>query len=210
MTLVVNLFGGPGISKSTTAALVFGQLKRKGVNAEIAHEYAKDLTWEERHRTIQYQPYVTAKQIWRVQRLLGQVDVVVTDSPILNALVYRGKGFSKAFEAFVLETFNSWDTLNIRLERNRNIHPYNTSGRSQTEEESIAVDTVIKTMLDLNKIPYTGVAVAKDYSTSNRILDLIDARLKPAASSPKNQSPIIVEPKKDQLAFDFELEDLGT
>ena len=47
--LCVNLFGGPGIGKSTTAAGVFNLLKLHGIETELITEFAKDLVWEERY-----------------------------------------------------------------------------------------------------------------------------------------------------------------
>lgn len=44
MTIYVNLYGGPGSGKSTTAAGVVSQLKLLSINAELVTEYAKDLT----------------------------------------------------------------------------------------------------------------------------------------------------------------------
>lgn len=44
--LVINLFGAPGAGKSTGAAIVFAELKKRGVNAELVTEFAKDKTWE--------------------------------------------------------------------------------------------------------------------------------------------------------------------
>ena len=41
-TIVVNLIGGPGSGKSTTAAGLFYNLKKLGINCEMALEYAKD------------------------------------------------------------------------------------------------------------------------------------------------------------------------
>ena len=46
MTLVVNFFAGPGAGKSSMAAGLFAELKFRGVNCELATEYAKDKVWE--------------------------------------------------------------------------------------------------------------------------------------------------------------------
>lgn len=161
MTLVVNLFGGPGTGKSTTCAGTFYNLKQKGFNVEQAHEYAKDLTWENRKRALSFQPYVAAKQIWRVHRLLGEVEAVITDSPILLSNVYGGEGFTPAFEAYVLDTFRSWNTLNIFLTRDPEAHPYNPKGRNQTEEEAQKIDDAILTMLDRYNINRENVQMGE-------------------------------------------------
>jgi tRNA uridine 5-carbamoylmethylation protein Kti12 len=153
VTLIVNLFAGPGAGKSTTAAELFSALKRTGHEAEIASEYAKDLTWEHRQDALHFQPYVCVKQMYRVHRLIGQVDVVITDSPILLALTYRGGGYTRSFEAFVLDIHRSWKTLNILLER-QDMKRYSEKGRNQTRNEALLLDRTVRNTLDYHKIPY--------------------------------------------------------
>lgn len=43
MTSVINLIGGPGSGKSTTAAGLFFRMKSMGVRCELVTEYAKEL-----------------------------------------------------------------------------------------------------------------------------------------------------------------------
>ena len=46
-TLVINLFGGPGVGKSTMCASIFSKLKILGFECEMATEYVKDIVFEE-------------------------------------------------------------------------------------------------------------------------------------------------------------------
>ena len=39
---VINLYGGPGTGKSTTAAALFALIKREGYNVELVTEFAID------------------------------------------------------------------------------------------------------------------------------------------------------------------------
>lgn len=174
-TLVVNLFAGPGTGKSTNTALVYGDLKVHGVDAEIVHEFAKDLVWEGRHRTLTYQPYIAVKQMWHIERVRGQVDVIVTDSPILLSLIY-GVGRDSHFGKFVLETFRSWNTLNILLYRNVNVHPYVESGRYQSLDEAREIDRNIKAMLIREEIPYQTATIFDGRKTANEIYNIIQER----------------------------------
>ena len=87
--IVVNLFGGPGCGKSTGAAYIFAKLKMAGVNAELVTEFAKDKTWERNSKALTCQPYVFGKQVYRIDRCADQVDVIVTDSPIVLSLLYN-------------------------------------------------------------------------------------------------------------------------
>lgn len=153
MTLIVNLFGGPCAGKSTTRARVFSHLKVAGINCEEVIEYAKDLTWEERKIALACQPYVFGKQLRNVERLIGKVDVIITDSPILLSSYYgrlTGK-YNENFYDFIVSHFKSMGGLNYFLKR---AHPYNPSGRNQTEAEADAAAMAIELMLIAERIDY--------------------------------------------------------
>lgn len=143
-TLVVNLFAGPGAGKSTTAAGLFFELKSRGINCELAAEYAKDLTWEERHRTFQNQVYIFGKQHHRIFRLLGQVEVVITDSPLLLSVVYDGEK-RETLKQLVYEEHRKMWTYNVFIKRMKKFNP---KGRVHDLEESRALDNMILDALD--------------------------------------------------------------
>jgi hypothetical protein len=149
--LVINLFAGPGAGKSTTAAGVFCLLKLHGINAELITEFAKDLTWEKRERTLDNQLYVFAKQYHRMWRVKDQVEVMITDSPLLLSLAY---GLSGKHEELVLDTFNQFSNMNFFIRR---LKKYNPSGRNQTEGEAKTLDGVIAELLKYHRIFYTEV-----------------------------------------------------
>lgn len=144
-TLLVNLYGGPGAGKSTTAARLFSVLKTSGQNVELVTEHAKDLTWEEGAK-LSFQPAVMGEQMWRLERLRGKVDVIVTDTPIMLSCVY-GAGMigHEVWCAYVEEYVQSWPTLNFRVARGRRV--WNPAGRSQGEREAIALDATIDNLL---------------------------------------------------------------
>lgn len=166
MTLVVNLYAGPGTGKSTTAAQLFALLKQDGVNCELVTEFAKDLTWEGRTKALSFQPYVAGKQMYRIWRLIGEVDVIIVDSPImLCGHIYGEIGVSDAFLQFVRDIHKSWNTYDVILQRNPQARPYNTSGRNQTEDEAAAIDHRIASMLHYHHIEHDRVEV-DNYDTA--------------------------------------------
>ena len=86
---IINLFGGPGTGKSTTAAHLFAIMKWQGMKVELVSEYAKELTWDGRSNVLLDQLYVLAKQNRKLERLKNHgLDFVITDSPILMGLAY--------------------------------------------------------------------------------------------------------------------------
>lgn len=143
-TLVVNLFAGPGTGKSTAAAGIFYDLKNLGINCELAAEYAKDLVWEKRDFTFHDQLYLFAKQHHRIFNLLGQVDVVVTDCPILLSPVYDAEKRA-TFEKLVVEEHNKMWTYNVFLKRKKT---YNPIGRRHNESEAVTIDRQVLAVLD--------------------------------------------------------------
>lgn len=153
LPLLINLYGGPGTGKSTTAAGVFSLLKLHGVNAELVPEFAKDLTWEGRTKTLLNQCYIWGKQHNRLFRLVDSVDVIVTDSPLLLSIMYsRLCGHAgNQFISAVLESYHQFNNVDIVLDR---VKEYNPSGRSQTEIEAKSLDSKIISVLDEFNIKY--------------------------------------------------------
>ena len=152
--LVINLFGAPGAGKSTGAAIVFAELKKRGVNAELVTEFAKDKTWEGNATALGCQEYVFGKQSYRLARCRADVDVIVTDSPLPLSLLYVKDSALTADDSFqkvVMNVFNSYNNLNFYILR---VKPYNPKGRNQTEAESDALNGPLQILLAENKISY--------------------------------------------------------
>lgn len=152
-TVVINLFGGPGSGKSTLCALIFAQLKMMGINCEMATEYVKDIVWEESFKKMENQIYIFGKQHSRVNRLLGKVDIIITDSPLLNSIVYD---ISKNpyLKDLVMFEFKKLKTLNFYVKRKFDYRP---DGRVQDLEQAKQVDVDYNQLLIDNSIQYYEV-----------------------------------------------------
>src|SRR4051812_15213434 len=86
-SLVINLWGGPGCGKSTTAAGLFHRLKIHHESVELVTEYAKDLCWEGRKPPFDALS-ILAEQAKRQRRLAGKVRFIITDSPLPLPIIY--------------------------------------------------------------------------------------------------------------------------
>lgn len=73
----------------------------------------------------------------------------------------------------LLSIYAKYDNINIVLKRTK---PYNSNGRSQTEEESKTIDAYIRWMLSDNNIPY--IEENGDEDGYNRIVSIIANKLK--------------------------------
>ena len=170
-TLVVNLLGGPGCGKSSIRGGLFSKLKFLGIDCEEALEYAKDLVWINSTLTLNNQIYVFGKQHHRITRLLGQVEVVITDSPLMFTPIYDQRK-SKTLSDLVIEEINSMWNYNVFLKRQKE---YNPNGRNQSEEEAREIDRKILDFMDDNKLPYETFDGAEDSVVfiSEKILRLL-------------------------------------
>lgn len=158
---VINFIGGPGIGKSYQAKAISNVFADYGLTVELVTEYAKDLTWGEDFDTLSDQLYVTAKQNRKLTRLKNKVDVVVSDCALIFGVQYMPADYiSGTYAPMVYELFNSYDNLNIFLERGE--RPYNPRGRTQTEEQAREIDNTIKGILDDHEIPYVTLPSDSD------------------------------------------------
>ena len=178
MSQIINIFGGPGIGKSSIAAGITYKLKKNHISCDQPYEFPKLLAWDDNHSAIQDQLYVLANQHRGIVKSYGKVDYIVLDSPILLSLTYRNyyKGteypsslYGESFDKMVLDTFNQYDNINIVLDRADGVH--NNDERYQNLEESKELDIVIENTLIKNNIPFYKIKVDDD--TVDNIMKLV-------------------------------------
>ncbi len=149
-TLNVNLYAGPGVGKSVTAARLYAELKLRGVHAELVSEYAKELVYlgilEQKA-----QEDILKEQLRRQGLLQGQALVVVTDSPVPMSLVYAKRLVGdpvtmSRLRSLLEEGTNGWLNLDVLLNRDLS-KGFETEGRGQTAAESMLVHRQISHFL---------------------------------------------------------------
>jgi len=156
--LIVNLIAGPGAGKSTMAAHVFAELKWMEVNCELVTEFAKEKVWEKSFHVMENQIFLYANQHHNITRVAENVDVVITDSPLILSAFY-GKKHGEKFVDFVIDNFKSFWNLNFLLMRKKS---FCESGRIHNEDQSREIDRVLKEIMDKNKINYISLSGTKD------------------------------------------------
>ena len=157
-TLIVNLYAGPGAGKSSSAAYIFSMLKMRGISAEYVTEFAKDKTWEENQLALNCQFYVSGKQAFRLARVNGKVNVIVTDSPLVLGAFYSSDKYIS--DACVEESKKYPWQLNYFIERKD--HKYDPNGRNQSYEESKEIDIKVKNLLAEKNIIYKSIISSRE------------------------------------------------
>ena len=139
----INLYGGPGIGKSTVCAAVFVELKKLGVNCEMVREYAKELCYEGFDMTKLTDDSkrlgILSEQIKREKLLEGNVDYLITDSPLLLTAFYHNYPYAPPeFITDVAMRHLGVRSYHFFLERHR--LGFQQEGRSHSFEQSLSVD----------------------------------------------------------------------
>jgi hypothetical protein len=137
MTIIVNILGAPSAGKSIAAMRTTCDLRVKGVSVEYCNEVAKSFVFEHRKKALTCQPYIYGKQLKNMESLMGEVDVIVTDSPLILSSYYNLRNcpgrYPAIFDTLVAEHWKALGGLTFFLHR---AHAYDPIGRYQSEEEA--------------------------------------------------------------------------
>jgi len=156
-TKVVNFYAGPGTGKSAMCAGVFAWLKSNHVDCEMALEYIKDEVWEENQTIFKNQISIFGNQHRRIFRLLGKVDVVLTDCPLLMGIAYDTDN-NTHLRNLIEHEVSKMDNINYFLQRG--VSKYNPNGRKQ------------KTVAAAKKLDKQILGVLKQYHQSYEIYNV--------------------------------------
>jgi adenylate kinase family enzyme len=161
MSTIINLFGGPGIGKSTQASGLFTEMKKHHMSVEYTYEFPKEVAWEGNISQLKDQFFITANQHRNISRLYGKVDYIIVDSPIVLGCFYDGMygdGYPTSFYSssqlsdFLWKLFNEYKNINILLKRNDSV--YDQNGRLQNLNEAKEIDYYIEKTLNIKNIEF--------------------------------------------------------
>ena len=156
-TVIVNLYGAPGAGKSTGSAYIFGQLKMNNISVELVREFVKDKIYEKSEGVFNDQVYILGKQHFRQTNVKGNVDVIITDCPLIVQAYYTDKykfPYADELRQLVLKLYSLENNINYFVNRDK---PYNPDGRFQTESDSDSISDNLKEYLDNLGIEYKEI-----------------------------------------------------
>jgi hypothetical protein len=160
---VVNLFGPPGVGKSSLRSGVFWLMKSLHMSVEEVSEYAKYLVLTERTWQLEReQLYLLAKQHHKQAILQGRYEYAVTDSPLLLCAFYANRDDDTNFVRLTRETFDQFDNINFYVTRDLTDGPFETQGRVHDREQARLVDERLRQCLHRWGVPYTEIPLTID------------------------------------------------
>ena len=172
--LNIQIFGSPGVGKSTISSGLFYNMKVQGYKVEFISEYAKGLTYSQDYTKLKDQLMVLANQYHKFYRTKNsEIDYLIHESPFLLGLVYFQEDDiikEQYFKPLIVNMYKNMNSTNIFLERNIELG-YQEFGRNQKLEEAIELDNKILKILDDNEIPY--IKLKSSDKTIEEILEII-------------------------------------
>jgi hypothetical protein len=152
-TIVISAMGGAGVGKTTACFHIACELKKKDYVVEYVPEYSKELVWEKNWELLdgsyEHQKEILEVQKHRLDRLVGQVDFIVTDAPLLNNSIYLNDCPEKeGHKNYLLELFNEYNNFIFVVKRDET--KYEQEGRIQNLEEAMKKDNETIRMLKEN------------------------------------------------------------
>jgi hypothetical protein len=144
-----------------------------GINCELIDEYAKQMVWDKRHNIFDDQIYIFAKQHHKQFKMKGQVDAIITDSPLLLSSVYNDNRFP-ALDILVSEVYQSFDNINVFVNRTK---AYNPIGRNQDEKGAKELDVFIHNFLKKHNQPL-HITIDGNLAGANELSDYCINKIK--------------------------------
>jgi hypothetical protein len=185
---VVNLFGPPGVGKSSVRSGLFWLMKSLHLSVEEVSEYAKYLVLSGRTWQLQdEQLYLLAKQHHKQLILRGKYEYAVTDSPLLLCGFYAPPRYLPSFQALARDAHRSFDNVNFYLTRDLHAREFEPTGRVHDRETALEIDADMRRYLAGEGIEYTEVRI--DLLTPWRILEHLVPGLAPWPTFPTAAGP---------------------
>ena len=137
MLKVISLMGAPGTGKSTLAHGLFYFIRSQFpyIRAEFVSEFAKELMWT--YQPFVSQTYITGNQFNRMKILEGKVDLVISESCLLNGLLYEESWDYKHMRNTIWDLYGQFDNLIVYT--GPPPKDYESTGRHQGYEESLKI-----------------------------------------------------------------------
>ncbi len=175
----VNLFGGPGVGKSTLAARLYSCLKQDGFDPELVREDVKQWAYEKRFINPWDCIGVFGRQLDAEQRLLQLgVKPVISDSPLRLNCYYSKVVHNCPAHAELIAICRQFDetypALNFFVQRPTK--PFSGVGRYQTEQAAKALDRDIKHYIAIFGIKYHDITSDSESDFNQAISRILETK----------------------------------
>lgn len=162
-TLIVNVYGGPGSGQSGVCQRICEELIEAGYNAGFLAGYENDINPEscmEFVRSEREMLDVIKNQMEKMDVAADKADILVVDSPLLQAAAYTDK-ISDPFRNGLKEIYGQYRNMEIYLRRDKEALPIDRKIQMLLHESGIQcagynADNAIKAVQKIRQVLETG------------------------------------------------------
>lgn len=167
--IVVNLFGAPDAGQSAGAAYIFSMLKMSKVNVRLVNYKDSD-----GYGQIQTGLFGRKYSFLHMADVEG-CDVVITDSPLFNCILYNGySALSPEFDNLVRKAFASFQNMSYFV--NREQPSAQGKRRIRVKDEWDELSKTIRQQLSVHHIPFCNITA--NQGGYDRVVEDVLARLR--------------------------------
>lgn len=172
---VINLFGAPGMGKSSVRSGIFWLMKAHHLSVEEVSEYAKYLvlsgrTWQLKEEQV----YLFSKQHHK-QLIIERTgyEFAVTDSPLQLCSFYAPETYYPSFLGLVDEAYDHFHNINFFVTRDLSADDalFEERGRTHDKLMALRVEYEMRDFLARKSIRYTDLTL--DLSTPWHVLEAL-------------------------------------
>ena len=171
----ICFYGGACTGKSTAAASIFSEFKKRGMSIELVDEYIKFWTYIPRVPKGFDCLYIQAKQVHKEDTILRSgTDLIVSDSPLLLQYFYgkhHDNPCQKQMLEIALEFEQTYPSINIQLKRED--ADYNELGRYENLQQAKDIDMEFEGYLKNLNVNYMTLPSHDDDAILNYVLKMI-------------------------------------
>ena len=191
-TLIVNIYGGPGAGKSTTALQLVAELKKRGFLSEYISEVAKEYVYAKNFDvldgSLKNQKQIFSEQQHRQDLMIDNVDIAITDAPLLLNTIYTNSDeITLEYSSHIMDEYNKYNNYNIYINRDLSVK-FENEGRIHNLSESIEKDGEIKSMLIKNNVIFDEFNRDNISEIADKIVEKLPYHEKNNEAVPQNKT----------------------
>lgn len=174
----INLFGGGGIGKSGLAGYLFWRLKKDQFKVFQAPEYIKLWTYINREPESFDQVTVFGHQMKYEELPLRQEDLIVSDSPLFQQIVYAKHNNTAGWEGLLKiaqEFEKTYPSINLMLDRT-NVN-YRSEGRYRDLEYAQKIDRLTIELLEEQNLKYHTASALREEEAYDLVKNILSPQL---------------------------------
>lgn len=140
-TIFINVLGAPGTGKTTISAMIFAEMRRRGMDVAAVAEFAKQAIWEGRNKVLDNEILLFTVMHHGVHVVNGETEYAVVDGSMLQTTMYNEvDGKVEHLSELAESQFNTFNNINLFI---KNDGEFETKDRVHDEDTARELQRIL-------------------------------------------------------------------